>query len=89
MSPSREMRRHERFDRLQASVGKLNEDHRQVILLSRIEGLRIREIAARMNRSETAIRSLLFRALKELRKSLAETESLRLPQRSLTEETES
>ncbi len=84
-SPSKEMRRNERFDRLEDALSHLRDDHRQVIVLSRIEGLRIGEIARRMKRSESAVRNLLLRALKELRKSFGDTESLRLPSRSLNE----
>jgi RNA polymerase sigma-70 factor (ECF subfamily) len=82
-SPSRQARREERFDRLQAAVDNLSEDHRRVILLARIEGLKMKEIARRMDRSTGAVKTLLFRAMQELRKSFGDTESLRLPGRSL------
>jgi RNA polymerase sigma-70 factor (ECF subfamily) len=85
-SPSKQMRRDERFDRLQATLDKLSEDQRQAILLTRIEGLIVKEAAARMGRSETAVRNLLLRALKRLRESFGDTESLHLADRSLAEE---
>jgi RNA polymerase sigma-70 factor (ECF subfamily) len=81
--PSRTMRRHERFDRLEACLGRLSEDHRTVIVLARIEGLPTREIARRMNRSESAVKNLLLRAIKALRQSFGDTESLGLPDREL------
>jgi RNA polymerase sigma-70 factor (ECF subfamily) len=84
-SPSRAQRREERFDRLQGSLEKLSPEHRQVILLSRIEGLPAKEVAARMGRSETAVRNLLLRALRELQRAFGETESLSLPPRTLGE----
>ncbi len=83
VSPSKHVRRNERFDRLQQSLDRLSPDHRRVIFLSRIEGLRTGEIARRMNRSESAVKSLLFRALRELKSSFGDTGSLHLPDRSL------
>ena len=61
----------------------LSDDHRQVIILARIEGLKMSEIAERMNRSPGAVRILLFRAMQELKKKFGNTESLHLPERSL------
>lgn len=78
-SPAKAARRRERMDRLRDAVARLSPDHRQVVLLARIEGLRVKEIARRMNRSETAIRNLLLRALRELAKAFGETESFGLP----------
>ena len=84
-SPSRLAMRDERFERLQNALDGLSEDHRQVILLARIEGVGIEEIAARMNRSTNAVRTLLFRAMKELKKTFGDTGSLHLPERRLAE----
>ena len=83
MSPSRIARRGERFDRLAEALNRLSADHREVILLSRIEGLRMKEVAKRMNRSENAVLLLLSRGLKKLKESFGETESLHLPWRGL------
>jgi DNA-directed RNA polymerase specialized sigma24 family protein len=55
-----------------------------VIVLARVEELKIREIAERMERSESAVKNLLLRALRELRQNFGDTESLRLPDRSLS-----
>ena len=85
-SEGRRLRRHERFDRLKASLAQLSEDHRKVVMLARIEGLKMEEIARRMNRSVSSVRNLLLRAMKQLRGSLGETGSLGLPDRSLEEE---
>jgi RNA polymerase sigma-70 factor (ECF subfamily) len=85
VSPSRLVRREERFDRLVEALNALADDHRKVILLARIEGLRIQEIAQRMDRSENAVLLLLSRALKKLKESFGDTESLHLPWRSLKE----
>jgi RNA polymerase sigma-70 factor (ECF subfamily) len=83
VSPSRSARRDERFQRLQRALEGLRPDHREVLTLSRIEGLPIREVAARMNRSPNAVKQLLSRALKALRSSFGDTESLHLPGRRL------
>ena len=49
---------------------ELSEDHREVILLMKIEGLSAKEIGERMGRSENAIHLLLSRALKRLAQEL-------------------
>ena len=85
-SPGRRLRREERFDRLDDALKTLSPDHREVILLARIERLRIEEIAARMNRSPDAVKQLLVRALRKLKESFGDTESLHLPPRRLTGE---
>ena len=80
-SPSKALRREERFDRLEKALGGLNADQRKAITLSRLEGLKVKEIAARMNRSEDAVHKLLARAVLNLRRSFGDTESLALPDR--------
>jgi len=86
LSPSKAMRREERFDRLEEALADLSDDHRQVIKLSRIDGLPVKAIARQMNRSESAVKNLLLRALKELQQSFGDTESLSLPARRFREE---
>lgn len=82
-SQGKALRREERFDRLEAAVQKLRPEYREVILLSRIDGLKAAEIGARMGRSANAVRHLLVRALRELRTTFGDTESLSLPPRKL------
>ncbi len=82
-SPSKTVRREERFDRFQDALRKLPPDYREVVLLSRIEGLRIKEIAQRMNRTPKAVAHLLARAMTRLKDLLVDTESLSLPPRRL------
>ena len=79
VSPSRVLRRGERLDRFERALASLSPEHRQVILLARIEGLRIKEIAERMTRSPNAVALLLARALAKLRDTFGDTESLHLP----------
>jgi RNA polymerase sigma-70 factor (ECF subfamily) len=82
-SPSKGIRRNERLDRLEAALGRLSEDHREVIILARLRDLPIKEIAKRMGRSADAVSMLLLRALRELKGQFGSTESLHLPSRSL------
>jgi RNA polymerase sigma-70 factor (ECF subfamily) len=85
-SPSKHLRRNERFERLEKAIGCLSPDHRQVVLMARVERLQTAEIAARMNRSPNAVKKLLARALQELKREFGDTESLHLPQRPLNVE---
>lgn len=78
-SPSRGARRTERFERLRHAVDGLRPEFREVLRLARLEGRSIREIAVSMGRSESAVKNLLLRAMRALRESVPETESLSLP----------
>lgn len=86
VSPSRGMRREERFDSLQRALDTLSRDHREVILLTRVDGLTLKQAAEKMGRSPEAVRKLFWRALRDLRSALTRTESLRLPDRRLDSE---
>ncbi len=83
VSPSKILRRDERFDRLEDALRGLSADHRRVIELARIERLSVEEIARRTGRSPNATSQLLRRALKRLRERFGDTESLGLPDRAL------
>ena len=76
-------RRVERFERLEEALQSLTPEYREVLLLSRVEGLKTKEIAARMKRSPNAVSHLIARALAELKARFGDTESLHLPQRPL------
>ncbi len=82
-SPSRGAQRSERFDRLQKALDSLTPDHREVILLARIEGLPTEDVAKRMGRSQSAVGQLLWRALKKLRERFGDTRSFHLPNKRL------
>jgi RNA polymerase sigma-70 factor (ECF subfamily) len=77
-SPSKAMRREERFERLKKSMEALSPDYRTVLEFSRIEGLSVREVAERMSRSESAVKSLLLQATRQLKHAFGDTESLGL-----------
>ena len=83
VSQSRAGQRDERFDRLQSALDSLGPDHRTVILLARVEGLPLAEVARRMKRSTEAVSQLLWRALKKLKESFGSTDSFHLPNRRL------
>ena len=86
VSASRGLRRNERFERLEGALRGLSADHRRVVVLARIDGLTIKEISKRMDRSPDAIKQLLSRALKKLREEFGDTGSLHLPDRRLDAE---
>ncbi|MSR47052.1 MAG: sigma-70 family RNA polymerase sigma factor [Planctomycetes bacterium] len=71
-TPSRHAVAREELARVEAAFDQLTEAHREVILLARVVGLPHKEIAARMDRSEPATRTLLHRALLALSELLAE-----------------
>ncbi len=83
ISPSKALQREERRNRLQEAIDSLTGDHRQVIFLTRIEGLSLKQAAERMGRSPEAVRKLFWRALQELRNTLSNTASLHLPNQEL------
>ena len=72
-------RRTERFERLDSALRKLKPEYREVLVLSRIEGLKTKDIARRLDRSPNSIKHLMARALNELRSVFGDTESLHLP----------
>ena len=82
-SPSKRLRREERFDRLQDALSRLSTEHREVVLLARVEGLSMQEIAERLDRTPAAVKQLLWRAMQKLATGFSDTESLHLPQRDL------
>lgn len=82
-SPSKALRRGERFSRLEEALDALSPEHREAVMLVRIKGLKVKEAAERMGRTPNAVMHLLLRAMKKLKDVLGETESLHLPPRRL------
>ena len=62
--------RRDRLGQLEGAMMRLSGDHRDVIMLSRIEGLPAKDVGDRMGRSENAVYLLLSRALKRLAQEL-------------------
>jgi RNA polymerase sigma-70 factor (ECF subfamily) len=69
-SPSQQAARREQGTRLLAAIDRLPPDHRQVITLRNLEDLPYEAVAARMGRSEEAVRQLWVRAIERLRQEL-------------------
>lgn len=65
-TPSRNAAGREELERLEEAFAELAEDDRRVILLSRVVGLDHAAVAAEMDRTPLATRSLLSRALAKL-----------------------
>jgi RNA polymerase sigma-70 factor (ECF subfamily) len=83
VSPSRGLRREERFARLEDALEKLSPEHREAIFLSHVQGLETSEVGRRMDRSRPAAAMLILRALRELKSHFGTTESFHLPDRPL------
>ncbi|MBL8695749.1 MAG: sigma-70 family RNA polymerase sigma factor [Planctomycetes bacterium] len=66
VTPSRAFEAREELARIESAFEELPEDYREVILLSKFVGLSHAEIATEMGRSDTAVRTLLSRALARL-----------------------
>jgi RNA polymerase sigma-70 factor, ECF subfamily len=67
-TPSRLLSQDEGLRALLRELDELPDDYREVILLSRIEGLPTREVAERMGKSREAVALLLHRAVKRFKK---------------------
>lgn len=62
--------RKDRLALLEDAMKRLSAQHREVIMLMKIEGLAAREVGAKMDRSENAVHLLMSRALKRLAEEL-------------------
>ena len=67
-TPSRLFAQEEAFQLLLSRLDLLPPDYRQVILLSKFEGLSTQEVATQMGKSREAVALLLHRAVKQFRK---------------------
>lgn len=82
-TPSKNLRRGERFDRLEKALSRLSPDYREAVRLVHVQGLQIKDAAQRMNRTPKAVMHLVSRGLKKLRETMGDTESLHLPPKRL------
>ncbi len=71
VTPSRYAMAREELDRVQAALTELPPHYREVIVLARILDLSHAEVAERLGKTESAVRSVLHRALAEVAKILA------------------
>jgi RNA polymerase sigma-70 factor (ECF subfamily) len=69
-TPSQHASRREQAVLLAEALGKLSEDHREVIVLRHLESLSFAEVAVRMNRTENSVYKLWVRALANLRSAM-------------------
>ncbi len=65
-TPSAIMSKREELDKLAKAIDALKPEYRQVIVLTKIEGLSYKEIAEKISKSSEAVRKLVSRALEEL-----------------------
>src|SRR4051812_40634301 len=72
-TPSQHASRREQALLLAEALGKLSEDHREVIVLRHLETLSFAEVAVRMNRTENSVYKLWVRALANLRSVMGGT----------------
>lgn len=61
---------------LNRALDKLNKDDRELIILSKIKGIKYREIAEIINSSENAVKTRVFRILNKLREHFFELENI-------------
>lgn len=73
-SPSKRAIRGEELALLAAALANLAEDQRLAIELHHFEGLPLNAVSQRLGRSKEAVASLLYRAIKQLRKALTSGE---------------
>ena len=65
-TPSAIMSKKEEFDKLARAIEALSPQYREVIVLTKIEGLSYKEIGDRLGKSSEAVRKLVSRALEAL-----------------------
>jgi RNA polymerase sigma-70 factor (ECF subfamily) len=70
-SPSQQVVEREQAVLLADALGRLREDHRELLILRHLEGLPFPEVAQRMGRSLDSVKKQWPRALAALRRSLA------------------
>jgi RNA polymerase sigma-70 factor (ECF subfamily) len=65
--------RQEQLLELAAALARLPEDQRAAVELHHLQGLSVPEVARQVDRTPSAVASLLYRGLKTLRGALGET----------------
>lgn len=71
-SPSERAAKNEDLVRLPNALDQLPEAQREAILLHHLQGMKLAEVAQRMNKSESAVGGLLHRGLKRLHELLGD-----------------
>lgn len=57
----------EELDMLQLALNKLPEDKKEILVLSKYQGMKYKDIADLLDLTESAVKVRIFRALKELK----------------------
>jgi len=65
----------DRFERVQQAISKVSVDQQQVVILRFIEGMRAKQVAEILDKTEGAVKALQHRALVNLRQILREDSS--------------
>ena len=65
-TPSAILAKREALDKLERAIDELKPEYREVIVLTRIEGLSYQEVTSQLGRSPEAVRKLLCRAMAAL-----------------------
>lgn len=73
-TPSVIVSRREDLDKLERAMDKLKPEYREVITLTKIEGLSYKEVGQRLGKNADAVRMLLSRAMATLSQSFEEVE---------------
>lgn len=71
--PSQSMIQQEEMKKLKTALDQLDSEKREILMLSKLEGLRYKEIGQRLNCSEGAVKVKVYRALKALKKIYQKT----------------
>jgi RNA polymerase sigma-70 factor (ECF subfamily) len=72
--PPAQLQKHQEQEHLRAAIQQLSPDQQQVIVLRFGEGFKIRKVAQLLGKSEGAVKILQHRAVKRLRRLLANEE---------------
>jgi len=75
LSTDEQIEREEQLRQLRTALHSLSDDKREVIILSRYQGMKYNEIANILGTTEGAIKIKVFRALTELREQYAKIEN--------------
>ena len=75
LNTDEQIEREEQLRQLRMALQNLSEDKKEVLILSRYQGLKYSEIARILNTSEGAIKIKVFRALADLRKQYMKIEN--------------
>jgi RNA polymerase sigma-70 factor (ECF subfamily) len=73
-TPSVIMSKREELNKLEKAMDKLKPEYREVITLTKIEGLSYKEVGERLGKNADAVRMLLSRAIAALSQSFEEAE---------------